>query len=238
MEVQINRLNRSIAEKQGVLAEKERERKASWSMWDASLRELSVIEIKEIREDLFEMKRQLGSALGSTQDPFGQRRMSEMRMEAIHNAPLQKKDVSFRSGPGGGKVCYLETHHVIEAARDIFGFDYAIEIRSPPSILFQQAKEGKHIVCMQSIVRVSLSNGCFHEDVGVSSITNSDVAEAIKVASKSCVSDGIKRTLKHFGPAFGSCIKEWTLYKKRFRIDAEALELERELLRIEGNFKK
>ena len=38
-----------------------------------------------------------------------------------------------------------------------------------------------------------------------------DPVEAVKMATKACVSDSIKRTLQHFGPALGSCLrdKEW-----------------------------
>ena len=64
---------------------------------------------------------------------------------------------------------------------------------------------------MKAIVRVTLANGCYHEDVGIGSSTLPDPVEAVKVASKGCVSDSIKRTLQHFGPALGSCLrdKEW-----------------------------
>ena len=64
-------------------------------------------------------------------------------------------------------------------------------------------------------------NGCFHEDVGVSSSNLSDPIEAIKVATKASVSDGIKRALQHFGPALGSCLRDKRYKEKRSRSTVE-----------------
>ncbi len=107
-------------------------------------------------------------------------------------------------------MAYLETHKAIEKAREIFGLeDLSIEVRSEPTVLVQStAAGGKSSVCMKAVVRVTLSNGCFHEDVGVSSSTMGDAVEAAKMAAKACVSDGIKRALQHLGPALGSCLKD------------------------------
>ena len=83
----------------------------------------------------------------------------------------------------------------------------SLEIRGEPSLIFQQNNK----IVMKAIVRITLANGCFHEDVGIGVSVLSDPSDAIRMAAKAAVSDSIKRTLQHFGPALGSCLrdKEW-----------------------------
>jgi DNA recombination protein Rad52 len=220
MEVHLQSLRDEVNKKQFLLNEREAERQDKWSTWNDRERELHSLVLQETREELFELKRQVNSTLVAYNEvasveralPFGQRHFSIEKIEHFQKklaVPLSRDDVSSRQAGGRQEVVYLETHKAIEKAREIFGLsDLSIEIRGEPSVLFQGNVNGKTSVCMKAIVRVTLANGCFHEDVGVSSSCLGDPTDAVKMASKACVSDGIKRALQHFGPALGSCLRD------------------------------
>lgn len=88
-----------------------------------------------------------------------------------------------RPGPGNTKLFYLESWKAIELSNAIFGFDgwYAPLPRTsrphlvPPHRSSQivditpdfltEGKDGRHRVGMTAIVRVTLKDGTFHEDV-------------------------------------------------------------------------
>ena len=176
-----------------------------------------------MRDEVFELKRQLNSAI-SLAVPYGLRTFSSERAKTIEDSlkvPLKREDVSTRLGGGRQEIIYLETHKAIDLARDIFGDDLAIEIRGEPAVLLENTANGRKTTCVRSIVRVTLANGCFHEDVGVSSSNLTDPVEAIKVATKASVSDGIKRALQHFGPALGSCLRDKRYQQKRSKSTEE-----------------
>jgi DNA recombination protein Rad52 len=138
---------------------------------------------------------------------FGKREFSGSRFEEIQKrlaVPLGVDDVATRQAGGKSTVAYLETFKALEKAQEVFGFDLSLEIKSMPTLMHQQ--NGK--TAMRAVVRATLSNGCFHEDIGVGLSTLPDVAEAMRMAAKAAVSDSIKRTLQHFGPALGSCLKD------------------------------
>lgn len=57
------------------------------------------------------------------------------------------------------------------------------------------------------IVRVTLRDGTFHEDVGYGQIKNSKgKAEAFEKAKKEGTTDALKRALRNFGNLLGNCI--------------------------------
>ncbi|KAH9251703.1 hypothetical protein BASA81_010373 [Batrachochytrium salamandrivorans] len=216
MEEHLVGLREEVASKQLLLNEREQAREAEFSSWT----ELQSIKLQETREELFELKRQLNAALVAYNEvraadrarPFGQRHLSAEKLKMFTEkllVPLNRDEVATRQAGRGGDVVYLETHKAIEKAREIFGLsDLSIEVKSEPQVLFQSSSNGKSSVCMKAVIRVTLANGCFHEDVGVSASNVGDPIEAVKIASKACVSDGIKRALQHLGPALGSCLRD------------------------------
>lgn len=57
------------------------------------------------------------------------------------------------------------------------------------------------------IVRVTLRDGTFHEDVGYGQIKNcKGKAEAFEKAKKEGTTDALKRALRNFGNLLGNCI--------------------------------
>ncbi|KAI9671786.1 MAG: hypothetical protein M1831_003314 [Alyxoria varia] len=117
--------------------------------------------------------------------------------------------ISTRPGAGGGKVHYLAAEKVINLANEVFGFngwssqiqdvqvDYADEIQ--PS--------GKLNLGISIIVRVTLKDGTFHEDIGYGHIENcKGKAAAFEKAKKEAATDGLKRALRNFGNVLGNCL--------------------------------
>lgn len=184
---------------------------------DEMQRKLLERKLQEMREDYFELKRQLNSTLVSYNQstaleqtlPFGQRPFPPDRLNEIQSKlaiPLTRDEIATRSGGGRQELIYVETHRVMEKLLEIFQFSCSIEVKSEPQVCFRV--EGKNSLVMKCIIRVTLQNGCFHEDVGVHISHMNDTAESVRMSTKSCVSDGIKRALQHFGPALGSCLRD------------------------------
>jgi DNA repair and recombination protein RAD52 len=61
-------------------------------------------------------------------------------------------------------------------------------------------------VGVTAVVRVSLKDGTYHEDVGYGISENKNKGIAIENAKKEAVSDARKRALRLFGNALGNCI--------------------------------
>lgn len=218
MEEHITSLRAMITKQEILLGKLEQEQEQNWRVWDNMAQDLSECRIKRERIALSELRTELGKILVSGEElriakkssQFGRRVFDDDRVDNLRERlaiPLSHEDVSTRQAGGKQDVVYIETFKALEKAQEVFGFDMGMEIKAEPSILHQQGNK----IVMRSIVRITLVNGCYHEDVGIGISMLSDQAEAIRMASKASVSDAIKRTLQHFGPALGSCLrdKDW-----------------------------
>ena len=66
---------------------------------------------------------------------------------------------------------------------------------------------GKINIGLSVIVRVTLKDGTFHEDIGYGQIDNcKSKAMAFDKAKKEGTTDALKRTLRNFGNVLGNCI--------------------------------
>jgi len=115
--------------------------------------------------------------------------------------------VSTRSGPGGGKLHYLAGEKVIGLANEVFGFNgWSSEVRNV-HIDFMDEREGKTTMSCTVIVRVTLKDGTYHEDIGCGSIENmKSKATAIQKVKKEAATDALKRALRNFGNVLGLCM--------------------------------
>lgn len=220
MEQHLEDLRQQLAYREHILQSKLTERSRQWETWSIPQRELFSLETGELRGEIQGLREQVTLAVSKQEEirtrarsqPFGQRLFSKDETAEMHrklSIPVRADDVSTRQGGQRGELVYLETHKAIEKAREVLGFNFAIEISGEPQILYRDVNaSGKQLLCMKARVRVTLANGSFHEDVGVSSSHLSDPIEAVKIATKACVSDAIKRSLSHFGPALGSCLRD------------------------------
>lgn len=120
--------------------------------------------------------------------------------------------ISKRVGFGSSRVAYIEGWRAINLANQIFGYNgWSTEVKSV-IVDFLDERQGKFSIGCTAIVRVSLENGTFREDIGYGTVENERrKAAAFERAKKSAVTDALKRSLRGFGNALGNC-----LYDKDF----------------------
>ena len=135
------------------------------------------------------------------------------RIQDLLEAKLVKDEIAQREGGGGQKVSYIEAWRVIEKAQAIFGFDgwssRVLDIQKEYEE--QNSSTQRWSTGYSCLIRVSLKDGTFHDDVGFGSVVNErDRGKAIENARKEAVSDGVKRALRYYGAALGNCVYDKT----------------------------
>ncbi|KLO09402.1 Rad52 22 double-strand break repair protein [Schizopora paradoxa] len=136
-------------------------------------------------------------------------------LQAKLNKKLGPEFISQRPGPGGGpKLTYAEGWKVINLANEVFGFNgwsSSIINMNTDYIDFNEDSK-RYNVGVSAVVRVTLRDGVFHEDVGYGMLENSkSKGAALDKCKKEAVTDGIKRALRTFGNLLGNC-----LYDKQY----------------------
>ncbi|QLQ78344.1 hypothetical protein HG537_0A05910 [Torulaspora globosa] len=138
-------------------------------------------------------------------------------IQAKLDKKLGPEYISKRVGFGSSRVAYIEGWRAINLANQIFGYNgWSTEVKSV-TVDFLDERQGKYSIGCTAIVRVTLQNGTFREDIGYGTVENERrKAAAFERAKKSAVTDALKRSLRGFGNALGNC-----LYDKDFlaRID-------------------
>ncbi|WVN88994.1 uncharacterized protein L203_104210 [Cryptococcus depauperatus CBS 7841] len=146
---------------------------------------------------------------------------SQWSEERIHQlqARLARKlgpeYVTQRPGPGGStKLSYIEGWKVINLANEVFGFNgWTSSIVSLSTDFIDVNKEGRVSVNVTAIIRITLKDGTYHEDVGCGQGENvRGKGAALDKAQKEAVTDATKRALRTFGNVLGNCLydKEYT----------------------------
>ena len=95
--------------------------------------------------------------------------------------------ISSRPGAGGQKVHYLAAEKVINLANEIFGFNgWSSSIQNIQIDFVDEHPETRKITLgLSVIVRVTLKDGTYHEDVGYGTIENAKgKAQAFEKAKK------------------------------------------------------
>lgn len=133
-------------------------------------------------------------------------------IQAKLDKKLGPEYISKRVGFGTSRVAYIEGWRAINLANQIFGYNgWSTEVKNV-IVDFLDEKQGKFSVGCTAIVRVTLSNGTYREDIGYGTVENERrKAAAFERAKKSAVTDALKRSLRSFGNALGNC-----LYDKDF----------------------
>ncbi|RPA81830.1 hypothetical protein BJ508DRAFT_414541 [Ascobolus immersus RN42] len=122
---------------------------------------------------------------------------------------LGPQHISSRIGPNGQKLHYLSTEKSITLANEIFGFNGWSSSIANTQVDFVDIhpESGKVSIGLSVVLRVTLRDGTFHEDVGYGHIENcKGKALAFEKAKKEATSDALKRALRHFGNALGNCL--------------------------------
>ena len=142
---------------------------------------------------------------------FGNTHYDINERDFLQRELLKKLDsdaISKRPGPNGQNVHYIETWKAIELANLTFGFNgWSSSIMEISNDFVEQTQQGKFNCGVSAIIRVSLKDGSFHEDIGYGTSDNQKQrGAAIEQAKKTAVSDGLKRALRNFGNALGLTI--------------------------------
>lgn len=133
-------------------------------------------------------------------------------IQAKLDKKLGPEYISKRVGFGSSRVAYIEGWRAINLANQIFGYNgWSTEVKNV-IIDFLDERQGKYCIGCTAIVRVTLDNGTYREDIGYGTVENERrKAAAFERAKKSAVTDALKRSLRSFGNALGNC-----LYDKDF----------------------
>eukprot|EP00912_Choanoflagellata_sp_UC4_P000883 UC4_evm7s543 len=125
---------------------------------------------------------------------------------------MSPDDISFRDGGGNQKVPYLQFGDAVRLAHRCFGFNgWSLQIKRFETDYLNKSRKNKNNcdVAVSAIVRITLKDGSYHEDIGFGTAENmSRPTAAIEKAKKQAVSDGMKRALRQYGPALGSCLAD------------------------------
>ncbi|WWC61378.1 uncharacterized protein I303_103960 [Kwoniella dejecticola CBS 10117] len=156
----------------------------------------------------------------------GNTQWSEERIQMMQ-ARLRKKlgpeYISQRQGPaGGGKLSYIEGWKVINLANDVFGFNgWSSSIVSLKTDYLDEKEGGRTSINVTAIIRITLADGTFHEDVGCGQGENlRGKSAALDKAQKEAVTDATKRALRTFGNMLGNCLydKDYTKEVTKIRV--------------------
>ena len=103
---------------------------------------------------------------------------------------------------------YLETYDVINVANTIFNYMWDYTITRLEEVARETNQNGNHVITFSAIVKIKIydnqRNFITREDTGVGIGTARNIGDAIDNASKSAVSDSLKRSLRSCGRQFGN----------------------------------
>ncbi|KAK9346403.1 hypothetical protein V1522DRAFT_404316 [Lipomyces starkeyi] len=133
-------------------------------------------------------------------------------LKAKLDRQLGPEYISSRPSPGGGTAYYLEGWKAINLANEVFGFNgWSSEIKSIHEDYVEVKDNGKIDVGISVVVRVTLKDGTFHEDIGFGHVENArSKYMALSKCKKEATTDATKRALRCFGNSVGNCLHDNT----------------------------
>ncbi|KAF8889604.1 Rad52/22 family double-strand break repair protein-domain-containing protein [Infundibulicybe gibba] len=97
-------------------------------------------------------------------------------LQAKLNQKLGPEYISQRPGPGGGpKLTYAEGWKIINLANEVFGFNgwSSSVVNLTVDFIDQNEESKRYTVGVTAIMKVTLRDGTFHEDIGYGMLENS-----------------------------------------------------------------
>ena len=120
---------------------------------------------------------------------------------------LEKSRIKIRE-KSGISLQYLETYDVINEANRIFNHMWSYTITRLEEVARETNQNSNHVITFSAIVKIkiydSTGNLIEREDTGVGIGTARTIGDAIDNASKSAVSDSLKRCFRTMGVTFGN----------------------------------
>lgn len=165
----------------------------------------------------------------ATANPFEEPRARVSEYTASEAAALQQRlekklgpeFLSSRPGPSGKAVHYLAAEKCIALANEVFGFNgWSSAIQNIQVDYVDEHPQTLRVsLGISVVVRVTLRDGTFHEDIGYGKMENcKGKAVAFEKAKKEATTDALKRALRHFGNVMGNCIYDADYVKKVSKI--------------------
>lgn len=172
-----------------------------------------------------------GDQHGTWPNPFEEAKPRVAEWSAVEIATIASRldkqlgpeYISSRAGPGGSRVHYLTAEKCITLANEVFGFNgWSSSIQTiQVDFADENAQTGRVSIGLSVIVRITLRDGTYHEDIGYGSIENArGKAMAFEKAKKEGTTDALKRTLRSFGNVLGNCIYDQDYVKQVTKIKA------------------
>ncbi|KZT04465.1 recombination protein Rad52 [Laetiporus sulphureus 93-53] len=131
-------------------------------------------------------------------------------LQAKLDKKLGPEYISQRPGPGGGpKLTYAEGWKIINLANEVFGFNgWSSSVVNLTTDFIDYSEETRRFtVGVTAVVKVTLRDGVYHEDIGYGSLENSkSKGAALDKCKKEAVTDAVKRALRNFGNLLGNCL--------------------------------
>ncbi|XP_014558712.1 hypothetical protein COCVIDRAFT_93711, partial [Bipolaris victoriae FI3] len=175
---------------------------------------------------------------GNVKNPFEERVNNNFTASEIAtlqsklNKQLGPEYISQRPGNGGGRVAYLEGNKAIALANEVFGFNgWSSSLGQVQIDYVDEHQNGKVSLGLSIVVRITLKDGTYHEDVGYGSIENGKgKAASFEKAKKEAATDGLKRSLRTFGNVLGNCLYDKEYLKKVQAMKVKPIKFQEENL--------
>lgn len=119
---------------------------------------------------------------------------------------------------------YLTAEKCIGLANEVFGFNgWSSSIQNIQVDFADENPQTQRVsIGLSVIVRITLRDGTYHEDIGYGSIENArGKAMAFEKAKKEGTTDALKRTLRSFGNVLGNCIYDQDYVKQVTKLKAQ-----------------
>ncbi|KAJ1867635.1 DNA repair protein rad52 [Coemansia sp. RSA 989] len=147
----------------------------------------------------------------SANEPFSAEEAA--RIQKLLRKKLGPEHVSTRQGMGNSRLSYVEGWRIISIANEIFGFDgWSSSIQSFGIDYMDILDGGRFNIGATCVMRVTLKDNTFREDVGFGMIENAkSKGQALEKVRKEAVTDALKRAMRQFGNVLGNCV-----YDKEF----------------------
>ncbi|KAK7940878.1 DNA repair protein rad52 [Apiospora aurea] len=149
--------------------------------------------------------------------------------------------LSARSGPSGQKVHYIAAEKCIALANEVFGFNgWSSSIQNiQVDFVDENPQTLKISLGLSVVIRVTLRDGTYHEDIGYGHIENcKGKAAAFEKAKKEGTTDALKRALRNFGNVLGNCIYDKDYLAKVTKMKVGATKFNEENLHRHADFAK
>lgn len=136
---------------------------------------------------------------------------------------------------------YIAAEKCIALANEVFGFNgWSSSIQNiQVDFVDENPQTLKISLGLSVIVRITLRDGTYHEDIGYGHIENcKGKAAAFEKAKKEGTTDALKRALRNFGNVLGNCIYDKDYLAKVTKIKVGATKFDENNLHRHPDFAK